>query len=240
MCHKLTMSQRRKSSADASKVVGYLRVSTEDQNLGPEAQRAALERWCAANGATLVAVHVDHGVSGAAPLDKRLALMAALDSLATHGAGVLLVAKRDRLARDTMLAAMVERLAERHGARILTADGVGNGEGPEAMLMRGMVDLFAQYERALIRSRTKAALAVKKSKGERTGEVPFGYQAAVDGIHLEENPAEQTILATVRELRAAGLSIRAIAERLNVDGAPARDARWHATTVANVLNRMAA
>jgi DNA invertase Pin-like site-specific DNA recombinase len=218
-------------------------VSTEDQNLGPDAQRAALERWCAANGAELVAVHEDHGVSGAAPLEKRLALMAALDALKAHGAGVLLVAKRDRLARDAMVAAMVERLAERTGARVMTADGAGNGDGPEGQLMRGIMDVFAQYERALIRSRTKAAMAVKKAKGERTGGPGaelFGYRDAADGIHLEENPAEQEVIATVRVLRAAGRSIRGIADQLNLDGVPARGARWHPTTVANVLNRMAA
>ncbi len=35
------------------------------------------------------------------------------------------------------------------------------------MLLRGLMDLFAQYERAVIRARTRAALAVKRSKGEQ-------------------------------------------------------------------------
>jgi DNA invertase Pin-like site-specific DNA recombinase len=43
------------------------------------------------------------------------------------------------------------------------------------MLMRGLVDLFAQYERALIRSRTKAALAVKKGRGERLAKGRRGH-----------------------------------------------------------------
>lgn len=38
-----------------------------------------------------------------------------------------------------------------------TADGAGNGEGPEAALMRTLLDTFAAYERALIRARTRAA-----------------------------------------------------------------------------------
>ena len=102
-------------------VVGYVRVSTEEQRHGSAAQRDALERWCAANGAELVDVFEDHGVSGAAPLDQRPALLDALGAL-TDGA-VLLVARRDRLARDVMAAAMLERLAERAGARIVAADG---------------------------------------------------------------------------------------------------------------------
>ena len=38
---------------------------------------------------------------------------------------MLLVAKRDRLARDVIVGAVVERMAERAGARVLSADEVG-------------------------------------------------------------------------------------------------------------------
>ena len=196
-------------------MIGYVRVSTDDQRFGPEAQLAALRAWCEARGAELVSVHADHGVSGAAAIDKRPGLLAALDALSEHGAGVLLVAKRDRLARDVVLAAMVERMADRSGAAVVAADGAGEGEGPEALLMRRMVDAFAEYERALIRGRTRAALAAKSRKGERTGRVPFGSQLAADGVHLIDNPREQAVIDEIRELRAAGLSIRAIVATVN-------------------------
>ena len=219
--------------------MGYVRVSTDEQALGPEAQREALRVYCAANSAQLVSVYEDIGVSGGAPVDKRPGLLEALDALKIHGAGALLVSKRDRLARDVVVGAMIERLAERKGARVLCADGTGNGDGPEAQLMRGIVDVFAQYERAIIRARTKAALAAKSRKGERTGEVPFGFQLADDGVHLEPNPIEQDTLRLVAELRGDGMSIRAIADELNARAVPARGARWHATTVARVLDRAA-
>jgi len=47
---------------------------------------------------------------------------------------------------------MIERLVERNGGRILSADGIGAGEGPESALLRAMVRAFAEYERALIRA----------------------------------------------------------------------------------------
>ena len=56
--------KRRHVASNPSKVVGYLWVSTEEQTLGPEAQRVAIERWCTTNGAELVAVHADQGISG--------------------------------------------------------------------------------------------------------------------------------------------------------------------------------
>jgi len=227
---------------DPYKVVGYLRVSTEEQALGPEAQRAALARWCTAAGAELVDVCTDQGVSGAAALDKRPGLLAALAALKAHGAGVLLVAKRDRLARDSMVAAMVERLAERNGATVRTVDGVTDGDGPEAVLMRRIVDAFAEYERLLIKARTRAALAVKKSRGERAGEVPYGWQLAPDGVHLEPDPAEQATVARVQTYRRRRLTLRAIAARLQAQGlAPRAGGRWHPQTIANVAKgRLAA
>jgi len=89
--------------------------------------------------ASLVAVFEDHGISGGAPLERRPGLLSAMDARSEHGAPVLLTAKCDRLARDVVVAAMVERLAERQGARVLTADGTGNTEGPKGMLMRGRI-----------------------------------------------------------------------------------------------------
>jgi DNA invertase Pin-like site-specific DNA recombinase len=232
----MATSPRRKAGA-SNIVIAYVRVSTEDQHLGPDAQRAAIDRWCSQQGATVAAVFEDLGVSGGAPLEKREGLVAALNALGEHGAGVLLVAKRDRLARDTMVAAMVERLTERAGARVMSADGVGNGEGPEGMLLRGLMDLFAQYERALIRTRTKAALAIKRGRGERVGGVAIGFQLADDGIHVKDVPAEKAVLHRIRTLKDEGFSVRCIAAKLNAEGVPARGARWHPTTVARCLAR---
>jgi len=231
------------SPSSPARVVGYVRVSTDDQALGPAAQRAALSRWCEAHGAELVAVLEDVGVSGADPLDRRPGLLAALDALEPSGAAVLLVAKRDRLARDFIVAAMIEAAVAREGAHVASvAEGgtEGDGNDPSAFLMRSLVDVFAQYERLMIRHRTRAALAVKRTRGERTGEVPYGWRLSADGVHLEEHPDEARAVALVRELRAAGVSIRAIAERLEAAKAPARGSRWHPTTVARLLERVAA
>lgn len=229
---------KRRREGDPSTAVAYLRVSTDDQSLGIEAQREAIERWAVAEGVTVVAEHAEQGVSGGAPLDKRPGLLLALDELDDLNAGLLVVAKRDRLARDVMVSAMVERLVQRAGARIVSADGAGNVEGPEGQLMRGMLAVFAQYERALIRGRIRAALAIKKARGERVGQIPFGYQLGEGGVLLEQ-PEEQVAIARVLELRSDGHSIRGIAAELNTEGVPARGKRWHRTTVERLLKRHA-
>jgi len=231
---------RRRPVTNPKLVVGYVRVSTDEQALGPSAQRSALDRWCEREGATLVAVMDDLGVSGAAPLEKRPGLLGAIAALSEHGAGVLLVAKRDRLARDPIISAMTEAAAARVGARVASAAGEGEGDDPASVLMRRMVDAFAEYERRVIRARTRAALAVKRSRGERVGEVPYGYQLGTDKGTVVEAAHEQRVVARVASLRREGLSIRAIASRLNREGVPARGRCWHPTSVARILRREAA
>lgn len=220
---------------DPRTVVAYVRVSTSEQALGPEAQRAAIEAWAAREGVKVASWHEDRGVSGGAELDARPGLLAALADVESHRASRLVVARRDRLARDVVLAAMVDRLVARTGAVVASAAGEGDGADPASQLMRRMVDAFAEYERALIRSRTRAALAVKAARGERVGQVPYGSRVAADGVRLEDEPAERAAVERARELRAAGVSCARIAATLQAEGAPARGARWHATTVARMV-----
>ena len=182
-------------------VVGIIRVSTARQDHGRQAQLDALTRWCEARGAELLCVHEDIGVSGGTAIDKRPGLMAALDALRVHGAGVLLAAKRDRLARDTVIAAVLERVVESHGAVVQTADGIAAGVSPEDKLLRTMIDAVSEFERALIRARTKAALAAKKSKGQRVGGIPYGYRIADDGARVVRDAHEQNTIRRLKRLR---------------------------------------
>jgi site-specific DNA recombinase len=221
--------------------IAYLRVSTEEQRLGPEAQRASIEAWAVREGVSVSSWHVDQGVSGGLGVDERPALLEALAALRAHGAGVLVVAKRDRLARDVVVAATIERSAEAAGARVVAADGVGNGDSPADTFMKTVIDGAAQYERGLIRARTRAALAAKRARGERAGALPYGFRVSGDGVRLEEEPAEQAVLARVCELREAGLSHRLIRDALALAGLVSRGGRPFALSqVQRMLSRAAA
>lgn len=226
---------RRARPGDPLRAIGYLRVSTEDQRLGPDAQRAMIAAWAAREGVEVVGWHVDAGVCSASDLTERPALLAALAALRVDRAGILVVAKRDRLARDVMVSAAVERAVETAGARVLSASGEGNGSTPADAFMRTVIDGAAAYERALIRARTKAALAVKRARGERAGGVPYGYAADAAG-RLSPDPAEQQVVAAVRELRGAGLPLRAVVTDLAARGFVSRAGRpLGLTQVARIL-----
>ncbi len=215
---------RRSKPGDPSLAVAYLRVSTEEQHLGPEAQRMAVTQWATREKVTVVAWHTDAGVSGAAGLDERPGLASVLTDLTTHRAGVLVVARRDRLARDVVIAATIERTAAQHGARVISADGVGNGDSPADQFMRTILDGAAAYERALIRARTRAALRARRARGERAGEVPWGYSATPEG-RLFDHELERAVIERVVSLRAEGSSLRAIVRALGDEGAVSRSGR---------------
>jgi len=204
--------------------VSYIRASKEEQRLSPEAQRASIEAWATREGIHVAAWHVDH-VCSVTAVEERPALVKALAALREHGAGILLVAKRDRVARDVVVAATVDRAVASSGARVVSAAGEGNGDAPADQFMRGVIDCAAQYERGLIRARTKAALAAKSAKGERIGAVPYGFALAVDGVHLETDADEQAVIRRARELRAQGWSLREVAASLAHDGHVSRTRR---------------
>jgi len=213
------MAQRRATiQADPRLALGLIRRSTGKQDLTPEAQRSAIERWAASRGVTVVEWFTET-ITGGADLEERTELLTAIDRLGDLHAGLLVVAKRDRLARDPVVAALVERLVERQGARVVSAAGEGtDGDSPTDILMRRIVDAFAEYEKLVIRARTRAALATKRARGERVGDVRLGFRLANDGRTELEDEREQACIALARRLRAEGLSLRAVGAELLAQG----------------------
>jgi DNA invertase Pin-like site-specific DNA recombinase len=220
---------------NAAVAIAYIRVSTDEQTLSPHAQRSSIEAFAKREGITVAAWFSDTDICGETELAERPGLIEAMAALKAHRAGVLLVAKRDRLARDVLVTAMVEKACAKIGARVVSAAGEGNGNDPGARLHRGIVDLFSEYELAMIRARTKAALAVKRAKGEFTGgQAPYGFVSI--GGKLVPQAEEQRVIARMRDLSECGLSTRDIAARLERDGVQSRTGRpFGKSQVARIL-----
>jgi DNA invertase Pin-like site-specific DNA recombinase len=221
-----------KSLNNLSIAVAYLRVSTEDQHLGPEAQRAQIQSWAESKGIRISVWKEDHGISGAAGIAGRPGLFEAINELKTLRAGWLVVAKRDRLARDLEVIIAIEKAVTAAGGQIACVDGPII-EGAAGKLIRRQFDVFAEYERGVIGERTKAALAAKRARGERFGTIPYGKKLAPDGQHqaprrcspkcagclrLEDEPYEQRVIEAARAMRERGITLRGIASLLDVEG----------------------
>ena len=75
-----------------------------------------------------------------------------------------------------------------------------------------------QWERESVSERTLDVLAHKRAIGERVGNIHYGYRLASDGIHVEPEPGEQAVLATIKALRNRHRSLREVAAALNDRG----------------------
>ncbi len=220
-----TKAGRGRKSGDPRKAVAYIRCSKDErlQALGLEAQREAIATWARQYGVEVVAWHQDVLTGATEPAD-RPGLMAAMADLQASGAGFLVALRRDRIARDTLVAGLIGRAVEQAGGRLVTADGIASGDGPADALLRTVLDAVAQYERAMIRARIKAAMAVKRGRGELLGKAPFGWRGEGEGPgrRLVEDEAEQAVIARARVLRGQGLTVRAVADRLEAEGVVGR------------------
>lgn len=204
-----------------------------------ETQEAQCRAHAATLGLEVRSAHRDEGVSGREV--DRPGLLAAVGAL--KKGDVLLVYRRDRLARDAFLGELIRRQVAAAGARVVAVSGdpvAGDDDSPEAVFVRQILDAVAELERKLIGARTRSAMRIQQRGGKRVGRyAPYGYAIdPEDPTRLVPNPAEQRAVARVRALAAEGLSADQIARNLTIAmPEAARGAAWHHRTVAKILGR---
>lgn len=222
--------------------IGYFRVSTEWQaveGVSLEAQQERIRQWCALNGYTLTALHVDSGLSGCRS-DNRPGLQLALSEACKHKAA-LVVYSLSRLARSTKDALSISERLAKHGADLVSlSERIDTTTAAGKMVFR-MLAVLAEFERDQIAERTKGALSHMRNQGKRiSGMIPYGYDLAADGISLMPNQYEQEGLRLIQSLRQKGLGRRRIAATLIARGITSKTgAPWSPQTVGTILKREA-
>jgi site-specific DNA recombinase len=224
------------------RVIGYARVSTlhqADEGVSLDAQRDRIAGWAGSAGLALdpADVFVDAGISGKRA-DNRPALRSALEA-ACSGACVLVVYSLSRLARsvrDTL--AIAERLDKAGADLVSLSENINTTSASGKMVFR-LLAVLAAFERDLISERTAGALAHKRARSERIGQVPIGHALAEDGRTLLVDEAEARAVGRARAWRDEGRSLRWIAAELTRLGVPTKKGgpRWSASTIADVLKR---
>lgn len=210
----------------------YSRVSTSGQaidGVSMEAQEAKARTWAEHNGYTVVAVLSDAGISGKRTAN-RPGLQAALEAVCMKPGNALIVYSLSRLARSTKDAIWIAEKLEKAGADLVSlSERIDTSSAAGKMVFR-MLAVLAEFERDLVSERTKSALAFKASRGERIGEIPFGFTLDADLVHLTSDPTEQQTLADLRSLRGTGKSWQQIADELNRRGITTKKGKvwtWH-------------
>lgn len=217
------------------KFVAYYRVSTQKQGssgLGLESQVGSTKDYIASIGGNLVNAfeEVESGTK-----DDRPELQKALRECRLTGA-TLLIAKLDRLSRNRRFLMDLQESS----ITFVCCDM------PEANNFTvGILACMAEYERELISTRTKEALAAAKARGVVLGNPNLGKvrntdtENATKALVAKAKSRNQELKQVVNELQddsTEQLSLRGLAKKLNEAGyTTARGGEFHASSVSRVL-----
>lgn len=142
-----------------SKLVGYARVSTDDQNLDLQID-ALVQAGCSKNN-----IYKDK-VSGAKT--ERPGLNQCLENLSSGD--VLVVWRLDRLGRSMVhLVSLIETLREKSVGFKSLCDGAIDTTTASGELVFNIFSSMAQFERRLIQERTQAGLSAARARGRKGG-----------------------------------------------------------------------
>jgi DNA invertase Pin-like site-specific DNA recombinase len=227
---------------DALRVVGYIRVSTEEQStegVSLVLQEEKITLYCELHGLDLVKIERDAGVS--AKTMDRPGVATVLDDLNRGLVDGVVIYKLDRLTRSLRdWSDLIERYFTVKAGRLLFSvnDSIDT-RTPSGLLVLDIIMSVAQWERREISFRTAAALQGKIGRGERCGRIRFGYDLAADGRTLVPNPREQEAIAFMKRWDEQGMTYRQMVAALNEMGieTKSKGAIWQPTTVRQILLR---
>lgn len=179
----------------------YVRVSTTDQHL--DAQLAELRDYATRRGCEVVSEYLDHGESGTS--ERRPGLERMMTDAKRRRFDAIACVKLDRLARSVHHLTCLAREAASLGIDLVVLDQAIDTSTPAGRLLFHTLGAIAEFERDLIRERTRAGMAAAKRRGTRLGRPP---------VCIDQRALERGI--------RAGVSITDLAAQLGVSRATAR------------------
>lgn len=202
-------------------IIGYARVSTEGQGthgVSLDAQEAAIRARATAEGWHVA--DIIREVGSGASLDRRPGATEAIARCAAGEADALAVTHLDRITRSVIDGGRLFERVRREGWALVAFDlGIDTRTSSGELIANVMVSV-AQWQRRQIGEKTKEALAEARAQGTRLGRPPV------------DSPEADHVRATIRRMRADGLSWARIADALNDEGVPTlRGGRqwWHSS-----------
>ena len=201
----------------------YRRVSGEEQKQKgyslPD-QRDEQHAHCALENLQVVREFEDAGYSG--KFLERPALDELRDLVATGGADVVVVSKRDRLARG-LYAGYLKNEFKRHGVELIALDS-RTDDTPYGELLENTLDNFSEFERFMIADRMRRGKRTKAKQGKLVAwpqpDYGFRYNEARDGYEVDE--LRMALIRRIfRMVGVEGMTLNAVARRLEAEGIPA-------------------
>lgn len=214
----------------------YLRVSSSGQIKGHgfDRQRETIAAFASQNGYRVEETFRDAftGTEADRPEFNRM-----VATILGNGVRTILVESLDRLARDVMVQSLLLAKLAQHEIKLVncvTGEEVtaSMSDDPMRKALIQIQSVFSELEKSRLVGKLRRAREAKKgATGKCEGRKAFG-----------EKPGEKQVVEKMRLLRrkrnGKRTSFARIASRLNEDCVPTRTgARWHTTTVKNILTR---
>ena len=212
---------------EPKKAFGYLRVSGQSQVDGDgfPRQKAAIQKWAAANGYRIAQWFTEEGVSGT--LESREALDAMLVALMSNGVDTVIVEALHRFSRDLRVQENLihQYFTNRFTLVSATEPDLGNDD-PNRVFMRQIFGAVHQLDKSNIVLKLRAARQrVKAQTGRCEGQKPYGARNG-----------ERSIVERMTALQGEGKNWEAISKTLNAEGRKTRSGgKWYPATVRRIL-----
>ena len=228
-------------SPTINKVIGYCRVSTDNQkDEGTiDLQRQALRDYAKAKGFELVRTFEDEGISGGLEDRPALAeLFSYLEDKKNKDIDGVLIYKLDRLARDLYIQEhLIKKLESLNKGLISTKEPDLASGDPMRKAFRQFMGIVAELEKAFITMRLSAGRIskIKVKQKYAGGGKALGYNIKGKDLIIDQKQAE-TVRRIFKLRRHSHKSLWEIAKELNTQSIPtARGGKWHAGTVKYIL-----
>ena len=170
------------------KIALYARISTKDKGQETENQLVQLREFAAKQGWQVTREYIDSETGGTSDREQ---FQAMFTDASRRKFDLVLFWSLDRLSREVGYKSFTERYLDSCG---IFKDAV-----------IGILAVIAKQERVRLSERTKAGLAIARSKGRKIG-----------------RPRLQVRLAEIARLKAKGHSLRAIGRELGISDASVR------------------
>lgn len=235
------MARKATVKAEVRRVVGYLRVSTEDQagnGYGIAAQRQAIELHCQRENLELVGVYTDEGISGTKDASYRPGLRAVLAAVATGQVDGVIVKSLDRVGRSLAVIANTLQTIQQAGVAFISTQ---EPQLQSPLVLSVYMGLAAE-DRQRIVQRTASGRVAKASAGGVVGKPPFGYRVVGSrkDAALEIVADQADVVRAIFDAKASGKSYAAIAADLNDRGiASPAGKTWHTGPLHHIIHNTA-
>lgn len=237
---------------DTVKVVGYVRVSTENQvknGYSLDEQKEEIKKYCNSQNYRLLEIFSDEGISGAQANEEEMTvardgLLDMLVYVREMNVRYIVVLSTSRLWRSEVVKVLIHRELKKCNVDIKVIDRPNYSiytQNPSEVLMNGMFELLDVYERLEIALKLKRGRIQKaKGGGYAGGGIPYGYYCPRGYKRLLVSQKEAQAVRKVFQLKKIipNITLERIAYYMNESGYRGRnDKKFNAMLVKRILDR---